>query len=70
MLHPKFVERESLERSIVDHALGVVTVDDLPGFADAGGRRETLAEKLFKPATAPEAFHEERFEDNRLGEFH
>jgi hypothetical protein len=60
---PEIVESLSLERSLVDHALGLWSIDHLPEFPDRFPMGNGLAEQGFKATPPPDAFHGKGFED-------
>ena len=64
------MQRESLQISIVHHALRIRAIHQFPRFPDANPRGKVLAIKRLQPPSAPDAAHEERLEDDRLGERH
>ena len=63
---PELMQGSSTQRTIVDHALGVLAIDDFPGFPDWHALRKKLAVEDFEAPTTPDALHSERFENDWL----
>jgi S-DNA-T family DNA segregation ATPase FtsK/SpoIIIE len=61
---PQFVQGRSPIGSVVDDALGVLTIHDLPRLSDGHALGEHLAVKSLQAASTPDAFHGERFKNN------
>jgi hypothetical protein len=64
------MEGFAAERVVVDHALGLGTIHELPGLADAAVGGEALAEVALEAPAAPDAIHEDGLEADRSGKAH
>ena len=66
MLRPQLIQRAAAQRPLMHYALRILAIHQLPGFPDARGVRQTFAQQRLQAASAPDALHEERLEDERL----
>jgi hypothetical protein len=64
------VEGGAFQGALVDHALGLGAVDDLPELPDHGSMREGFAQQRFEVPASPNAFHGKRFKEEGSGEIH
>jgi hypothetical protein len=66
---PKLMERFSGKRSFIDDGLLSLTIYDFPGLAEGtNGIGQAAVVDAFKFASAPDAFHVEGFEGDRIHE--
>jgi hypothetical protein len=70
MAVPEFMELLSLKGTRPNDALSLGAVDHFPEFPDGGSGGKGLAQKGFKPASSPDAFHGQWFKGERGGEIH
>jgi VanZ family protein len=68
MFAPKVMQRCAAQWPFMNDALRLGPVDDFPRLADEGPRRQALPVKRFQSAPAPDSFHENRLEHERLNE--
>ena len=63
VVDPEFLQRLSLEGSVMDDTLGLRAVNHLPELPDHGAMGEVLAQEGLKAAPSPDAFHGKWFKD-------
>ena len=68
VFEPQFVQRRTAEWPIMVDALRLRPIDDLPGLSDWNRRWQPFPVKRFQAASAPDAFHEDRLEHQRLSQ--
>ena len=66
MFLPKRVHGQPAQGALMHDALRFGAIDNLPRFADERRRRQSFPIERFQAPTAPDAFHEDRLEDERL----
>jgi hypothetical protein len=59
------VEGGTLERPLVDHALGLWAVDHFPELTDHGTMGESLSEQGLEVTPTPDPLHRDRLEHQR-----
>src|SRR5271165_2013394 len=67
VMHPEFVQRDSLEFSLGNHTLYVFAVDKLPRLANRVLAREFATKMGLQLATTPNSFHVQGLKSEAFG---